>query len=72
MPLVERQTYSVDEAARLLGVTRQHVRKQMRLGTLPSLQLGPRVLVPRPALEQMLGMPVRQPAPLPADEMDWR
>jgi excisionase family DNA binding protein len=52
---VERLTVSVPEAARLLGVSRMTAYSAVREGTIPSLRIGRRVLVPRAALDQLLG-----------------
>jgi excisionase family DNA binding protein len=49
-----RLTYTVEEAAELLGVSRGSAYQAAREGQLPTLRLGRRLLVPRDALEQML------------------
>jgi excisionase family DNA binding protein len=48
---VERQTYTVEEAARILGICRAVA---YRPGVLPTVRVGGRRLVPRKALERML------------------
>ena len=48
---VERQTYTVDEAAKILGICRAVA---YRKGVLPTVQIAGRRLVPRQALEKML------------------
>jgi excisionase family DNA binding protein len=48
---VERQTYTVEEAARILGICRAVA---YRPGVLPIVRVGGRRLVPRKALERML------------------
>ena len=51
----ERLTYSVEEAAALLGIGRGLAYEMVREGTLPGLRLGQRrILVPRGALEALL------------------
>ena len=50
----ERLTYTVEEAAELLGVSRGSAYLAAREGELPTLRLGRRLLVPRRALEEML------------------
>lgn len=50
-----RLTYTVEEAARLCGVSRGVAYRAVRDGELPSVRLQRRVLIPRHALEQMLG-----------------
>jgi excisionase family DNA binding protein len=45
---------TVDEAAVFLGVSRQTAWRRVWDGTLPSIRLGRRVLVPRARLEAML------------------
>jgi excisionase family DNA binding protein len=46
-----RITVSASEAAELLGVSRSHVYQLIRLGILPHLRLGRRIIVPRAELE---------------------
>lgn len=48
---VERQTYTIDEAAKILGICRAVA---YRKGVLPTVQIGGRRLVPKRALELML------------------
>jgi excisionase family DNA binding protein len=52
---VKRSTYDVDEAARILGIGRSAAYEAVRRGEIPSIRLGKRVVVPRLALEKMLG-----------------
>jgi excisionase family DNA binding protein len=51
---LERLTLSVPEAARLLGVSRMSAYSAVREGTIPSIRIGRRVLVPRAALDRLL------------------
>jgi len=48
------RTYSVDEAAELLGVSRFTAYAAIRGGTLPAIRIGKRILVPKVALDRML------------------
>jgi excisionase family DNA binding protein len=48
---VERQTYTIEEAARILGICRAVAYRQ---GVLPTVRVGGRLLVPRKALERLL------------------
>jgi excisionase family DNA binding protein len=48
---VERQTYTIEEAARILGICRAVA---YRPGVLPTVRVGGRRLVPKQALERML------------------
>jgi excisionase family DNA binding protein len=50
----ERLTVTVEEAGRLLGVSRNSAYELARTGQLPTLRLGRRLLVPKAALEKML------------------
>ena len=47
-------TVSVDEAAKLLGISRNLAYDLVREGRLPHVRLGSRILVPRFGLEQWL------------------
>lgn len=53
-PHNERMTVTVKEAADLLGVSRSLAYEMVAAGTLPSLRLGRRIVVPRAALLRML------------------
>ena len=49
-----RKTYSVPEAARVLGIGRSAAYEAARTGQLPTVKIGKRILVPVAALERML------------------
>ena len=49
-----RQTLSVEEAARVLGISRNSAYAAAKSGELPALRIGRRYVVPRAALERML------------------
>jgi excisionase family DNA binding protein len=51
---MEKLTVTVPEAAKLLGVSRMTAYTAVRDGTIPSLRIGRRLLVPRAALERLL------------------
>ena len=51
---VERLTLSVEEAARMLGISRALAYELVRRDDLPRLQLGRRIVVPRRALEELV------------------
>jgi hypothetical protein len=48
---VERQTYTIEEAAKILGICRTVA---YRKGVLPTVRIAGRRLVPKRALERML------------------
>jgi excisionase family DNA binding protein len=53
--MTERLTYTVEEAGRLLGISRGTAYAAARDGSLPTVRLGARrLLVPRQALERLL------------------
>ena len=52
----ERLAYSVDEAARLTGLSRDLLYDQMRQGNLNSLKVGRRRLITRQHLDQFLAI----------------
>ena len=51
-----RLAYSVEEAARLTGLSRDLLYDQMRLGNLASIKVGRRRLITRQHLNQFLGI----------------
>lgn len=52
--VMERQTVSVSEAAKILGIGRQTAYDLVALGKLPYVRLGKRILIPRKALDRLL------------------
>jgi hypothetical protein len=48
---IERQTYTIEEAAKILGICRAVA---YRPGVLPTVKIAGRLLVPKHALERML------------------
>ena len=54
-PESDRLTYTVMETAKRLGVSGNVAYEGVAAGTIPSIRLGRRILVPRAALEAMLG-----------------
>lgn len=53
----QRQTLTVSEAGRALGISRGAAYEAARRGELPVLRLGKRIVVPRAALERLLAQP---------------
>ena len=54
MTPTERPTLSVAETADLLGISRWLVQQAVRDGSLPSVRVGRRILIPRLRLEAWL------------------
>ena len=50
----EKLTLTVSEAAQALGLSRNSCYQAVETGTLPSLRIGKRILIPRFALERLL------------------
>jgi excisionase family DNA binding protein len=55
-PSTDRLAYSVDEAARLTGLSRDLLYDEMRRGNLPYRKVGRRRLITRHHLQQFLGL----------------
>ena len=70
-PRTERLAYSVDEAARLTGLSRDLLYDEMRRGNLDYLKVGRRRLITRQHLEQFLGI-TRNTAPSPESPQNPR
>lgn len=56
MKTEEKQALSVADAAKQLGICRTLAYRLVRDGTIPSVRLGRRVLIPVAALEEMLSV----------------
>jgi excisionase family DNA binding protein len=57
MQTLQPLTYTVEQAAKLLGIGRKQGYQAVGKKEIPSLRIGGRILVPRAALEQMLIAP---------------
>ena len=53
----ERQTLTIEETAKLLGIGRQLAYDRVKTGEIPVIKIGRRLLVPRSALEKLLADP---------------
>ena len=53
---VSRATYSVKEAATVLGMTADAVYNAIHRGDVPHVRIGGKILIPRARLDQMLGI----------------
>jgi excisionase family DNA binding protein len=51
---LERLTYSVDEVASLLGISRSTAYECVRRGEIPSVRFGKRIVVLREVLDRLL------------------
>ena len=51
---MECATFTVEEAAEVLGIGRNSAYEGVRTGEIPSVRIGKRILVPRAALERRL------------------
>ena len=51
---LQRQTYRIGEAAKLLGIGRNQAYAAAKNGDLPIIKVGKRLLVSRVALDRML------------------
>ena len=53
---MKRRTLTVAEAAACLGISRNTAYDAVRRGTVPSIRVGRRILIPTQALEALLAM----------------
>lgn len=53
--LIRRRTYSVPEAAAILGISRAKAYECVRSGELPALRFGRRIVVPASVVDDLLG-----------------
>jgi excisionase family DNA binding protein len=61
--LSERLTYTVEEAAKAIGVSRGLAYELVRRGDLRTVHVGRRVVIPRDAVRDFLGLRQEQPSP---------
>ena len=54
-PALKRKTFTVPEAAVLLGISRAKAYRCVRSGELRALQFGRRIVVPARVIEELLG-----------------
>ena len=55
----DRLTLPVDAAAYLLNISRGLAYELVARGELPAIRLGRRIVIPRVAMEELLGTPIR-------------
>jgi excisionase family DNA binding protein len=53
-PVQDRLVYTVEEAAKLLGISRAFAYEAVKRGDIPSMRIGKRILVPKARLERFL------------------
>ena len=58
---MQRQTLTVEEARRILGIGRNAAYEAVRRGEIPVIRVGRRYLIPRAALELFLAASARKP-----------
>ncbi len=59
---IEKWTMTVGEASKYLGISRPLTYAMVRIGKLPGIRLGRRILIPRKAVEKMMEFPDRYAA----------
>jgi excisionase family DNA binding protein len=64
----EPLTITVEDAARLLGISRGLAYEAARRGELPTIRIGRRLLVPRARLLELVETPEMREAGFPASE----
>src|SRR4051794_12134166 len=60
---VVRYTFSISEAAEILGISRSAAYESARRGDLPVIRFGRRVVVTRATIEDLLSTPIVESAP---------
>ncbi len=56
---MERETLTVEQAAKVLGIGRGTAYEAVRAGELPAIRIGKRLVVPRQAIDRLLADPGR-------------
>jgi excisionase family DNA binding protein len=57
--VMERLTVKIEEAAAILGISRNGAYAAAKRGEIPTIKIGGRILVPRLALDRMLDAKAR-------------
>lgn len=52
-----RATFTVEEAAQMLGISRDQAYRSVKTGEIPALRFGRRIVVPRAKFLAMFGLP---------------
>lgn len=60
-PEEQRKVYSTQDVATLLGVSKEHVHRQIRAGLMPHKRVGRRVVIPCQLFEAWLNTSDEQP-----------
>ena len=68
--MISESTYvlSVEEARKLLGISRGLMYEAVRTRQIPSIRIGRRILIPRAGLQQLLERAGTQNAVMPSSE----
>ena len=64
---VQRRTYSVEEAAQILGIGRASAYQAVHAREIPSIKFGSRLVVPKAALDNMIASAGREQTSQPED-----
>jgi excisionase family DNA binding protein len=56
-PTADRKVWTVNEAAQILAISRTHAYELVNCGVLASVRLGRRIVVPKRAVDALLGEP---------------
>jgi excisionase family DNA binding protein len=59
-------TVTIDEASRLLGISRNSTYQQVAAGAIPSLRLGRRLVIPKVQLDRLLAGEVQESRKAPS------
>lgn len=59
----QRRTYTVPEAAALLGISKAKAYESVRTGEIEALQFGRRIVIPAIVIDQLLGLDAEQRSP---------
>ena len=54
---IKRETLTVEEAGRILGIGRNKAYESVQRGDIPSLRFGKKIVVPREAIDRLLKSP---------------
>lgn len=62
MERIRRRTYSVEEAAKILGISRSLAYESVKTGEIEAIRIGGRIVIPERVIDELTG-DIKPPTP---------